>query len=97
MLLGRRVPVNNGRIADAVRRLDTIIARNRVKAELRRGERHEKPGVKRRRLKSERWRRVFAHEVCLCFVLNATLIYSLPSLQVRKNVQLVNKIRRRGA
>lgn len=60
--------VINGNVADAYRRLDSILARNRVKYELRLAERHEKKGAKRRRLKSERWRIRFADEVRLFFL-----------------------------
>ena len=41
--------------------------------ERRLAERHEKKGAKRRRLASERWRRRFAHEVCLVSVLSCGL------------------------
>ncbi|KAG6911508.1 hypothetical protein DXG01_014582 [Tephrocybe rancida] len=75
---GRSVSVKGGNIADAYGRLQSILTRNKVQAQLRRAERHEKKGVKRRRLSSERWRRQFAHEV-------------------RRKVQLVAKIRNRGA
>lgn len=50
-------------MGDAYLRLNQILSRNKVKAQLRRAERHEKKGEKRRRLSSERWRRQFAHEV----------------------------------
>ncbi|KAJ4469456.1 hypothetical protein C8J55DRAFT_564529 [Lentinula edodes] len=76
--IGRSANVKDGDLADALRRLDMILARNKVRKQLKLAERHEKKGPKRRRLESERWRRLFAHEV-------------------RKNVQLVTKIRRRGA
>ncbi|KAF5381002.1 hypothetical protein D9615_003931 [Tricholomella constricta] len=75
---GRSVKVLGGNVADAYARLHSILQRNKVRAQLRRAERHEKKGEKRRRLESERWRRQFAHEV-------------------RKKVQLVTKIRNRGA
>ncbi|KAG6890717.1 hypothetical protein C0995_005090 [Termitomyces sp. Mi166 len=75
---GRSVFVKSGNIGDAYGRLQSILQRNRVQAQLRLTERHEKKGVKRRRLSSERWRKQFAHEV-------------------RKKVQLVTKIRNRGA
>lgn len=74
---GRRVFVN-GDLGEAFRRLQTRLRRNRVVQEVSRQRRHEKKGVKRRRLSSERWRRMFANEV-------------------RKKVQLVSTIRRRGA
>ncbi|KAG1875338.1 hypothetical protein C8R48DRAFT_769339 [Suillus tomentosus] len=74
---GRRVFVN-GDLGEAFRRLQTRLRRNRVMQEVSRQRRHEKKGVKRRRLSSERWRRMFANEV-------------------RKKVQLVSTIRRRGA
>ncbi|KAJ3987308.1 hypothetical protein F5890DRAFT_811007 [Lentinula detonsa] len=76
--IGRSAKVVDGDLADAFKRLDMILARNKVRKQLKLAERHEKKGPKRRRLESERWRRLFAHEV-------------------RKNVQLVTKIRRRGA
>ncbi|KIK59900.1 hypothetical protein GYMLUDRAFT_74349 [Collybiopsis luxurians FD-317 M1] len=75
---GRSVDVIDGDIGGAFRRLDSILTRNMVRKQLKLTERHEKKGPKRRRLESERWRRLFAHEV-------------------RKNVQLVTKIRKRGA
>ncbi|KAG1756809.1 uncharacterized protein EDB91DRAFT_36987 [Suillus paluster] len=74
---GRRVFVT-GDLGEAFRRLQTRLRRNRVTQEVSRQRRHEKKGVKRRRLSSERWRRMFANEV-------------------RKKVQLVSTIRRRGA
>lgn len=48
----------------AYARLARIMSRNRVPRELFLARRHEKKGVKRRRLASDRWRRKFAHEVC---------------------------------
>lgn len=57
------VPSNDGFLA-AYGKLNRILSENRVRAELMRARRHEKTGVKRRRLRSERWRRKFAHEVC---------------------------------
>lgn len=57
--------VIDGNLADAFKRLDGILARNRVRRQLKLAERHEKKGVKRRRLESERWRRLFAHEVSI--------------------------------
>ncbi|KAG1853699.1 hypothetical protein DFJ58DRAFT_841551 [Suillus subalutaceus] len=59
---GRRVFVN-GDLGEAFRRLQTRLRRNRVMQEVSRQRRHEKKGVKRRRLSSERWRRMFANEV----------------------------------
>ncbi|KAJ3923665.1 hypothetical protein F5877DRAFT_74182 [Lentinula edodes] len=61
--LGRSAHVVDGNLADAFRRLDMILARNKVRKQLKLAERHEKKGPKRRRLESERWRRLFAHEV----------------------------------
>ncbi|KAF8628332.1 hypothetical protein AX15_003877 [Amanita polypyramis BW_CC] len=75
---GRSVRVFNGNVVEAFRRLDSILGRNKVRAQARQSERHEQKGAKRRRLSSERWRKRFAHEV-------------------RLKVQLVQKIRRRGA
>ncbi|KAG6866895.1 hypothetical protein C0991_003810 [Blastosporella zonata] len=75
---GRSVNVKGANVGEAFGRLQAILSRNKVQAQLRRAERHEKKGVKRRRLSSERWRKQFAHEV-------------------RRKVQLVAKIRNRGA
>ncbi|KAJ7905468.1 hypothetical protein B0H14DRAFT_2660394, partial [Mycena olivaceomarginata] len=74
---GRHVKVWQGKFAEAVRDFEKILARNRVRFTYRAAERHEKKGPKRRRIRSEQWRKHFAN-------------------QVRKNVQLVHKIRRRG-
>ncbi|TFK54907.1 hypothetical protein OE88DRAFT_1642206 [Heliocybe sulcata] len=62
-LTGRSIPVLGGNIDQAYKYLESRLNRNRVKAEVRYQERHEKKGIKRNRLKSERWRRRFAHEV----------------------------------
>ncbi|KAF9069658.1 hypothetical protein BDP27DRAFT_1222037, partial [Rhodocollybia butyracea] len=75
---GRSVRVTDGNLADSFAKLNNILSRNKVRQQLYLNNRHEKKGPKRRRLQSERWRRLFAHEV-------------------RKNVQLVTKIRKRGA
>ncbi|CAA7271721.1 unnamed protein product [Cyclocybe aegerita] len=74
---GRTVEVTKD-LGMAYKQLDSILSRNQVRQTLRLTERHEKKGVKRRRLRSERWRKQFANEV-------------------RKKVQLVMKIRDRGA
>lgn len=55
--------VFNGNVAEAFKKLEQCLSRNRVKPELRLAERHEKKGAKRRRLESERWRIRFADEV----------------------------------
>ena len=60
---GRTVSVTKN-LGDSLRILDGILARNKVKSELWSAERHEKKGVRRRRLASERWRNNFANEVC---------------------------------
>jgi small subunit ribosomal protein MRP21 len=52
-------------VAEAYVRLDNLLKRNFVKRTVRLTERHEKKGVKRRRLRSERWRKQFANEVGL--------------------------------
>ncbi|KAG7452540.1 uncharacterized protein BT62DRAFT_925094 [Guyanagaster necrorhizus] len=74
---GRTVRVRTN-IMDSYAMLSNLLQRNNVRRELGKASRHEKKGVKRRRLASETWRRVFAHEV-------------------RNSVQLVAKIRSRGA
>lgn len=60
---GRSVPVVKGDVEAAYKKLNRVLAQNQVVRELRANERHEKVGYKRRRLRSERWRRRFAHEV----------------------------------
>ncbi|KIK38666.1 hypothetical protein CY34DRAFT_42493, partial [Suillus luteus UH-Slu-Lm8-n1] len=75
---GLRIYVAENQLGEGFRRLQTRLRRNRLIQEVSRQRRHEKKGVKRRRLSSERWRRMFANEV-------------------RKKVQLVSTIRRRGA
>lgn len=44
-------------------RVNRTMRANNVKFEMRQKERYEKPGEKRRRLRSERWRRRFSEEV----------------------------------
>ncbi|KAF4608447.1 hypothetical protein EYR40_000792 [Pleurotus pulmonarius] len=61
--IGRTVFVGKNGFGEAYKRLDIILSRNKVRATVRMAERHEKKGVKRRRLSSERWRRQFANEV----------------------------------
>ncbi|KAF5365750.1 hypothetical protein D9758_003302 [Tetrapyrgos nigripes] len=60
---GRTVKVVDGNVSLALRKLDTILTKNKVRRDVWTQRRHEKKGVKRRRLESERWRRLFAHEV----------------------------------
>ncbi|KAJ7046757.1 hypothetical protein C8F04DRAFT_1061638 [Mycena alexandri] len=74
---GRSVRVNSGKFAEAVREFERVLRTNTVRHTWVSTARHEKKGPKRRRIRSEQWRKHFAH-------------------QVRKNVQLVHKIRRRG-
>lgn len=61
---GRSVHVPRGGAAQALSKLEFIMKANNIKTESKAGLRHEKKGEKRRRLKSLRWRRLFAHEVC---------------------------------
>ncbi|KAJ7109351.1 hypothetical protein C8R44DRAFT_743623 [Mycena epipterygia] len=74
---GRSVQVGARSFGEAAAELDRILNNNRVRYTLFKTERHEKKGERRRRIKSEQWRKHFAN-------------------QVRKNVQLVRKIRQRG-
>jgi len=60
---GRSVPVKHGDISRAMNSLSTRLRANRVQKTWKYQMRHEKKGVKRRRLKSERWRRRFADEI----------------------------------
>ncbi|KAJ7774651.1 hypothetical protein DFH07DRAFT_106957 [Mycena maculata] len=75
---GRSVRVKGTNFSEAVRNFEKILSYNQVRRTVFATERHEKKGVKRRRIKSQQWRKHFAQ-------------------QVRNNVKLVHKIRRRGA
>ncbi|KAK4499566.1 hypothetical protein PRZ48_010083 [Zasmidium cellare] len=60
--VGRTVNVNPARGMDvgrAFRQLEILCARNHVRKDVMRQRFHERPGLKRKRLKSERWRRNF--------------------------------------
>lgn len=60
--VGRMVKVNAARNMDvgrAFRALDGLVKRNRIKAEFMRQRFHERPGLKRKRIKRERWRKHF--------------------------------------
>ena len=60
--IGRTVEINPEREIDfgrALRTLEIQCAVNRVRADLQRQRFHERPGLKRKRLKSERWRKLF--------------------------------------
>jgi hypothetical protein len=93
--VGRSVHVSRD-LAGAFRRLDSILSRNKVRTQALQSERHEQKGAKRRRLSSERWRKRFAHEVRLAYSYFIFIDFPEP-LQVRLKVQLVQKIRTRGA
>lgn len=59
---GRTVRVDSSRGTDvgrAFERLERVVRENRVRAEYGRQRFHERPGLKRKRLRSERWRRQF--------------------------------------
>ncbi|KAI0831204.1 hypothetical protein BC628DRAFT_1415741 [Trametes gibbosa] len=60
---GRSVQVTKNEVAFALTKLKGILTINAVRQTAVRDERHEKKGEKRNRLKSQRWRRRFAHEV----------------------------------
>ncbi|RPD66034.1 hypothetical protein L226DRAFT_566517 [Lentinus tigrinus ALCF2SS1-7] len=60
---GRSVYVEKGDVQSALVKLKGILTINAVRPSHVRDERHEKKGEKRNRLKSQRWRRRFAHEV----------------------------------
>ena len=57
--LGRTVKVETRDLAASFRSLDMQVARNRVRADMNKQRFHERPGLKRKRLHSERWRRRF--------------------------------------
>lgn len=55
--------VKEGDVNESYKQLQRRLKGNNVRKELLQTVRHEKKGVKRRRLTSERWRRRFAEEV----------------------------------
>ena len=58
--LGRTVKIgDDGDLARGFRQLDLNCARNRVRSDFNKQRFHERPGLKRKRLHSERWRRRF--------------------------------------
>lgn len=60
--VGRTVAVDANKGVDvgrAFRALDISVARNRVRSDFQRQRFHERGGLRRKRLKSERWRRRF--------------------------------------
>jgi ribosomal protein S21 len=61
--LGRSIRVKSGNLASALQAFTQRLRQNRVMQDFRYQMRHEKKGVKRRRLQSERWRRQFANVV----------------------------------
>ncbi|KAI9469515.1 hypothetical protein LPJ78_005820 [Coemansia sp. RSA 989] len=62
-MVGRSVPVISGHVGRAYARLNRIIANNRVREELFRRKRYEKPKYKRQRLRQEGHARRFKAEV----------------------------------
>lgn len=60
--VGRHIRVDNNRgmdVGKAFRTLEMLCSRNSVRKDFMRQRFHERPGLKRKRLKSERWRRNF--------------------------------------
>lgn len=60
--IGRTVDIDSQRNMDvgkSFRRLEILCARNRIRSDFAKQRFHERPGLKRKRLKSERWRRRF--------------------------------------
>ncbi len=60
--IGRTIEVNQEggqHVAGALRRLEILCAVNKIRSDQYRQRFHERPGLKRKRLKSERWRKLF--------------------------------------
>ena len=58
--IGRAEPVERGvTMARALDKLNIKLAQNRVRQDIKRQRFHERPGLRRKRLNSERWRRRF--------------------------------------
>lgn len=53
------IPTNPTDLGSKLRQLGAVIARNRIRQDVTRQKFHERPGLKRKRLVSERWRRRF--------------------------------------
>ncbi|KAI6039052.1 hypothetical protein EDC04DRAFT_2688839 [Pisolithus marmoratus] len=62
MHAGRRIPVNTD-LRSAFLKLSKRLQKNSVFREWKLAARHEKRGIKRSRLRTERWRKRFADEV----------------------------------
>ena len=62
-LSGRTVRVQNRDLSEAFRQLRVILSRNRVPQTFHYQKRHERKGDRRRRLRSENWRKAFKNEV----------------------------------
>lgn len=63
---GRTLDVDPGKPNDLgikMRQLDGLVARNRIRSDFNKQKFHERGGMKRKRLKSERWRTRFKNEV----------------------------------
>ncbi|KAL1673333.1 hypothetical protein EV122DRAFT_270573 [Schizophyllum commune] len=60
---GRTVRVQNRDLSEAFRQLRVILSRNRVPQTFHYQKRHERKGDRRRRLRSENWRKAFKNEV----------------------------------
>lgn len=62
---GRTLDVDPGKANDLgakMRQLDGLVARNRIRNDFQKQRYHERGGMKRKRLKSERWRTRFKNE-----------------------------------
>jgi hypothetical protein len=62
---GRTVTLDSAKGRDIVRgigMLGSMMSRNKVKSDFHKQKFHERPGLKRKRLKSERWRKKFKVE-----------------------------------
>ena len=57
--LGRTVEVKASGVAAALQTLEAECRRNNIRVDQKRQRFHERPGLKRKRLKSERWRKRF--------------------------------------
>jgi len=88
--LGRSVVVKSDNLTGAIKSLTNRLKANKVLQTWKYQMRHEKKGVKRRRLESQRWRRRFADEVCPFFNIRWQLQSDEPADQEEDSISAID-------